>query len=212
MSKFKKGDIVKVVCAESSRKGNLGVITDVNLTRKIVTFNDGSTSLFFEDSSLKKLDGYVCKTCGKIVEGTPFYIGNTANGGKFCSMECIEKDLYPHEDVPKIKASNPKDALGVKNDIKDNKLPFNLIPVAALIGYAEVMRMGATKYEPRNWEKGIEYSRLYAAALRHLLSWYQREDTDKESGLSHLKHCFWNIGALIHFVEKQREDLDDRPL
>ncbi len=99
---------------------------------------------------------------------------------------------------------------GVKNDKRDNKLPMELIPPETLIGYAEVMRMGAKKYAPNNWLLGIKYSRLYAATLRHLLLWFMGEDLDKESGLSHLKHTFWNIGALITFVERKRTELDDR--
>jgi hypothetical protein len=100
--------------------------------------------------------------------------------------------------------------LGYKNDKKDDKLPMELLPVEALVGYAEVMRMGAKKYEPRNWEKGIHYSRLYAAALRHLIAWYGGEDKDPESGLLHTKHALWNIGALIAFQERNRTDLDNR--
>ncbi len=125
-----------------------------------------------------------------------------------CETDSLVYRLRPDYVEPQ---NETDDSLGIKNDKQDDKLPMELIPPEVIIGYAEVMRMGAKKYAPRNWEKGLHFSRLYAAAFRHLLLWYGGENLDKESGLNHLKHCLWNIGALIHFIESGQNKLDDRP-
>lgn len=77
----------------------------------------------------------------------------------------------------------------------------------------KVLQFGATKYGERNWEKGIHYSRLYSAAIRHLNAWFEGEDSDKETGLSHLAHATCCILFLLAFVVLNGEgySLDDRP-
>lgn len=70
-----------------------------------------------------------------------------------------------------------------------NKNPLELLPVEALEAVGEILRHGAYKYEPRNWEKGMKWSRLYGAALRHLFAWWRGEKNDPDSGLSHLAHA-----------------------
>lgn len=98
---------------------------------------------------------------------------------------------------------------GLKFD--GNKLRMDLISVPVLRGLAEVLTFGAQKYSARNWEKGIVFSRTYAAALRHLTAWWAGEDLDPETGLSHVKHALCNLHFLVHFIESQQRWLDDRP-
>jgi len=62
----------------------------------------------------------------------------------------------------------------------------------------------------RNWEKGIAWSRVYGAALRHLNAWYGGENLDPETGRSHLWHAATNIMFLMEF-ENTHPELDDRP-
>lgn len=75
----------------------------------------------------------------------------------------------------------------VKHDT--NKPRLDLLSVPALNATAQVMTYGALKYAPHNWRKGFDWSRLYAAALRHLLAHMSGEDKDPETGLSHLSHA-----------------------
>jgi hypothetical protein len=133
--------------------------------------------------------------------------GVTAN-----EEDVTTEEIHRRTELKGIKIEGGEDRVegGIKNDKLDDKLPMELIPPETLFGYAEVMRMGAKKYAPNNWLLGIRYSRLYAAILRHLLLWFWGEDLDKESGLSHLKHAFWGVGALITFTERKRVELDDR--
>lgn len=98
----------------------------------------------------------------------------------------------------------------IKHD--SGKPRFELIPAHSLKSIANVMTYGAKKYGDRNWEKGLEYGRLYGAAHRHMNAWWSGEDTDPETGESHLAHAAACMMMLLdtHFMDKT--DLDDRPL
>lgn len=69
-----------------------------------------------------------------------------------------------------------------------NKPDLSLIPRIAEETLARVMQYGEKKYGRYNYTKGIEASRMVAAAKRHLSAWFDGEDLDKESGVSHLGH------------------------
>lgn len=92
-----------------------------------------------------------------------------------------------------------------------DKVRMELLPVEALVGTAKVLTFGAKKYDDRNWEKGIKYSRVYGALMRHMTAWWNGEDTDEETGLSHLHHAGCCMMFLQTFVEREQEGLDDRP-
>ena len=97
----------------------------------------------------------------------------------------------------------------LKQDI--GKLQFDLLPVDALEELIKVYMMGANKYAPHSWEKGMKMSRIYAALLRHLFAWCGGENKDSESGLSHLTHVAWNALALLTYVKRGLTEFDDRP-
>lgn len=111
-------------------------------------------------------------------------------------------DPKPHQVLPD---NNPKTAYGVK------KTPLHLIPPSALIAEAEVFGLGARKYGPYNWRENSVSSSVYqAAALRHLLAWWNGESIDPESGQSHLAHARACLGILID-AESHGSLNDDRP-
>lgn len=99
-------------------------------------------------------------------------------------------------------------SVGTKQD--DEKLRMDLIAPEQILALAAVYTYGCRKYEDRNWEKGIRWGRVFRAAMSHLWAWWGREDDDKESGMSHLWHAFWNVGALLVYVERGMGDFDDR--
>lgn len=90
-----------------------------------------------------------------------------------------------------------------------DKIPIDLIPSEALFEIGEVLKFGKEKYGRSNWSKGIQHSRLIAAAMRHLLQYNSGENLDKESGRSHIAHCATNLVMLLWLME-HRKDLDDR--
>lgn len=78
------------------------------------------------------------------------------------------------------------------------KIDLSLVPPSAIIAEARVMALGAKKYGPYNWREKTVSSRVYtAAAMRHILTWQDGEDTDPESGESHLAHARACLGILL---------------
>lgn len=64
-----------------------------------------------------------------------------------------------------------------------------------------------------NWRKGYDWGLSYAALMRHLSAWWEGQDNDPESGLSHLAHAGFHILTLVSFASTERyRALDDRPL
>ena len=96
---------------------------------------------------------------------------------------------------------------GIKYD--GGKDRFDLIPAEPLTALAKIYTMGFEKYGARNWEMGIEWSRIFGAVQRHLWAFWNGEDIDPESGLPHVAHAAWGCFALIEFMHTHTE-LDDR--
>jgi hypothetical protein len=100
---------------------------------------------------------------------------------------------------------NPKDRVGVR------KPPLHLIPPAAEILESVVMALGARKYGAFNWRTApIKASVYIAAARRHLLQWFDGQDDDAESGVSHLAHARACLGILLDALAAGCV-VDDRP-
>lgn len=90
-----------------------------------------------------------------------------------------------------------------------DKLPLHLLSTEAMNQTAAVLAFGAQKYAEHNWRNGFAWSRPLSAALRHITAFNAGEDTDPESGLSHLAHAACCIMFLLEF-EKTHPNLDDR--
>lgn len=102
-------------------------------------------------------------------------------------------------------------AEGTKFDT--GKLRYDLLSIESLEELVKVLTFGSIKYEDRNWEKGIKFSRVYAAALRHLVAMWRGEDIDPETGLLHSAHAECNAHFLTQFLKNPElyKDFDDRP-
>ena len=103
------------------------------------------------------------------------------------------------------KDTNPKDAVGT------GKAPISAIsaPVIAEIGLA--MLEGARKYGRHNYRvSGVRASVYYDAVFRHLASFYEGEDVDPDSGLSHITKA---IACLVVLRDSMIRGnwVDDRP-
>lgn len=97
---------------------------------------------------------------------------------------------------------------GRKDD--GGKLPYDLIAPEFLTGTAEILAFGAAKYAPRNWEKGMAWSRPFAAMMRHMWAWWAGQGNDEETGKSHLWHAACCLMFLIAY-EQRSIGQDDRP-
>ena len=92
-----------------------------------------------------------------------------------------------------------------------DKLMWNLLPWDAIEEVVKVLNHGASKYDCRNWEKGLLWSRFFSASIRHMVSWFQfGENKDEESGISHLAHAICCLLFLLAY-QLRKTDYDDRP-
>jgi len=98
---------------------------------------------------------------------------------------------------------------GTKLD--QGKIRMELLPPELLFGVSEILSFGAEKYAVRDWEKGMSWSRVFGALMRHLWKWWGGEANDLETGKSHLWHAGCCIAFLIAY-EARKSGEDDRPL
>lgn len=96
---------------------------------------------------------------------------------------------------------------GIKND--DKKPKIHLITKDAIFDIADVLTWGGDKYGEYNFMKGIQYTRLANAAIRHILQFLNGEDLDSESNKNHIAHAGANIAMLLWMI-RNRPDCDDR--
>jgi hypothetical protein len=103
--------------------------------------------------------------------------------------------------------------VGIKNDQDKYKDRWDLLPFDAIEQIVKVYTYGAAKYQPRNWEKGLAFTRLRAALMRHLVAFFEHnEDNDPEWNLSHLAHAGCCLTMLLALHIRQTEGCDDRPI
>ena len=103
------------------------------------------------------------------------------------------------------KDTNPKDA------IAGSKAPLGLFPSTAIAAGSLAFLEGALKYGQANWRvSGIRASVYRHALDRHLLAWWEGEDTDPDSGLPHLWKALACVAILID-ADAAGTVTDDRP-
>lgn len=103
------------------------------------------------------------------------------------------------------KATNPKDAVGTK------KAPISTISAPVILEVGLAMLEGARKYGRHNYRPaGVRGSVYYDAVFRHLASWWEGEDIDPDSGLSHITKAIAGLMVLRDSMI-QENWVDDRP-
>ena len=109
------------------------------------------------------------------------------------------------------KETNPKDAFG------SQKVGLSCVPMTVVLELATAMREGAQKYGRHNWrESGVRSSVYFDAAIRHLFAWWEGEEIDPDSGISHLTKAMASL-AVLRDGQMQSETQpelfnDDRPV
>ena len=90
------------------------------------------------------------------------------------------------------------------------KPPLALLPWQAIRMVAMVQDYGRRKYKNSdNFRKGLEARRNASCALRHIASWLDREDLDKESGENHLAHAACRLLFILENISDGKL-IDDR--
>jgi len=103
------------------------------------------------------------------------------------------------------KPTNPKDLIGVK------KAPISVIPAGVIAEVGVALVEGAAKYGKFNYrEAGVLASVYYDATMRHLMAYWEGEDIDPDSGLSHVTKA---ISSLVVLRDAMMQEMleDDRP-
>lgn len=100
---------------------------------------------------------------------------------------------------------------GAQRDRDEGKIRPDLISPFSLRRVGRIMMLGAKKYSPRNWEKGMPMSEFFASAERHRLAYLAKEMSE-----DHLAQWAWNVLAMLHIEEVVRlgilpEELNDMP-
>jgi hypothetical protein len=93
---------------------------------------------------------------------------------------------------------------------------YDLIPVGPLQELARLYGNGALKYDDRNWERGYEWGKSYAALQRHANAFWGGEDFDSHqpdcdpgctthTGAHHMAAAAWHCFVLIEFATTHPE-------
>ena len=105
-----------------------------------------------------------------------------------------------------IKNGNPKDAVGIRK-----WRYISTIPLTVMWEIGAALLEGALKYGRHNYRvAGVRASVYVDAATGHIGQWWEGEDIDKDSGLSHITKA---IASLIVVRDAMIQDMltDDRP-
>lgn len=104
-----------------------------------------------------------------------------------------------------VKDSNPKDAIG------SHKVPFGTVPAPVMAEVGLAMLEGALKYGRHNYRAiGVRSSVYYDAAMRHLTLWWEGQDIDPDSKLSHVTKAIAGLIVLRDAMMNEKLS-DDRP-
>ncbi len=111
----------------------------------------------------------------------------------------------PDPCIEGLKASNPKDSVGV------SKPPMSTVSAVVMAEVGVAMLEGACKYGRHNYRSvGVMSSVYYDATHRHLTAWWEGQDDDPDSGLSHITKAIASLTVLrdAMIFDKLK---DDRP-
>jgi hypothetical protein len=88
---------------------------------------------------------------------------------------------------------------------------MSCVPAEVLLELGLAMQEGARKYARHNYRiAGVRASVYYDAAMRHLMAWWEGEDIDPDSGLSHLTKAMACL-VVIRDAVVNNNWTDDRP-
>lgn len=123
-------------------------------------------------------------------------------GSAYVCHEVMPEELVTQ---PGAKDTNPKDAIGAL------KAKVSVIPANVIFDIGLGMTEGMVKYGRHNYRGcGVRASVYYDASMGHLMDWWEGEDVDPDSGLSHVTKA---IASLVVLRDAMMQDklTDDRP-
>jgi hypothetical protein len=147
---------------------------------------------------------------------TPASIPKTTDAAAIGISICSEAEFfenYIHRPLdwiakaqPNTKDTNPKDGFGVRKWRQ-----YATVPVTVLWEVGVGMLEGAFKYGRHNYRvAGVRASVYVDAAKGHIDQWWEGEDIDKDSGLSHITKAICSLVVLRDAMIQNMLN-DDRP-
>lgn len=109
-------------------------------------------------------------------------------------MAFVTKDSGKREEYPS----------GMKRDLQEGKIRYDLIDMPMFVRWAELLTRGAEKYGENNWKKANsieEYKRFKASAFRHFIQWFNGENDE-----DHATAVWFNICAVEYLKGKGVDD------
>ncbi len=94
-------------------------------------------------------------------------------------------------------------ASGAERSTHANHVRYDLISTVGLRRLAERYALGAEKYTPYNWERGLPASDTMNHVMNHIQLWLAGDTTD-----DNLAAAAWGLFALMHFEEINPECID----
>lgn len=120
------------------------------------------------------------------------------------NMKIANEEGQPKSTAP-ITTENPKDAVG------SAKASISNIPAGVIAELGVAMMEGARKYGRHNYRAaGIRASVYYDAVMRHMMAWWEGEDIDPDSGLSHITKAIATL-TVLRDCQMNGRVTDDRP-
>jgi hypothetical protein len=125
---------------------------------------------------------------------------------RYMEKNKFDKAFDEHKNDPRLVPTNPKDALGVA------KVPLHCVSCAVQMEVGLAMMEGGRKYGTHNYrEKGVRASVYYDAAMRHIMSYWEGEDIDPDSGLPHIIKAIATL-TVLRDGQLMENVVDDRPV
>ena len=78
----------------------------------------------------------------------------------------------------------------------EGKRRVDLVPPDAILALADLMGVNGHKYPDRNWEKGMDWSKVLGSLERHMLELKSGEDIDPTDNQHHAIKIMWNAMVL----------------
>ena len=93
--------------------------------------------------------------------------------------------------------------MSTKDDYKDHKLRWDLLPIGDIEDIVKLYTAGAVKYGDNSWQELPDgYNRYKAAMFRHLVEYEKGNEFDNETGGRHLAAVAWNAIAMLHLSKQ----------
>lgn len=110
-----------------------------------------------------------------------------------------------------MELANKNTRIGKKNDFKDHKLRWDLLPLEEIEDIVKLYTVGSVKYGDNNWQNlDNGYQRYKGALLRHLIEYEKGNRTDEESKVNHLAAVAWNAIAMLYLDKHNKGKYDNK--